>query len=102
MKKDEKNTMEESLKKYDNLSQKKPPEEPAVNKMIANLRAADSNTSNKPGEPKTFLIKPLKGETKEQFKERLKKTMELQFRDKSEKENRFGMNDEDIVIEKEK
>ena len=89
MNKDEKNTMEESLKKYDNLSQKKPPKEPAVNKMIANLRAADSNSSNKSGEPKTFLMKPLKDETKEQVKARLKKTMGLHPRGESEKENRF-------------
>lgn len=95
MKKDDKNIMDESLKRYGDLSQKKPPEEPAAYKMIANLKAAAKDNAKKTDESEAILMKPLKGETKEHFKERLKKTMKL-----PSKNNRFGMNDADIVIEK--
>ena len=44
---------------------------------------------------KPFSVKPKKGETKEQFKERLLEIMKPNLNKK-----RFGINDEDITIEK--
>lgn len=44
---------------------------------------------------KPFSVKPKKGEAKEQFKERLLEIMKPNLNKK-----RFGINDEDITIEK--
>lgn len=97
MKKKQK-TMEELVKDSVNLSDKRPTDKTATDKMIANLQSK----AKKMDGTKVILTKPLKDETKEQLKARLKKTMGLHPRGESEKENRFGMNDEDITIENKK
>ena len=90
-------TMEELVKESVNLSEKKPSKKTATDKMIANLEVTEKKGSREHVKNKTFLTKPIKGQTRKQFKKQLMNKMKLPTN-----KNRFGINDEDIILEREK